>query len=89
MALTNASRKRTSWGTALIALVGLIHVLVVPEYFELATYLGLLFILNALGSFASALAIYRRQALTIGPSVSSQRERKARRICDERSEYSI
>ena len=60
MALTKASRKRTLWGTALIALVGLIHLLVVPEYFEFATYLGLLFILNALGALASAVGIYRR-----------------------------
>ena len=60
MTLTNASRKTTLWGTALIALVGLIHLLVVPEYFEFATYLGLLFILNALGSFASAVGIYRQ-----------------------------
>jgi hypothetical protein len=60
MTLTNASRKTTLWGTALIALVGLIHLLVVPEYFEFATYLGLLFILDALGSFASAAGIYRR-----------------------------
>jgi hypothetical protein len=59
MPLTNASRKTTLWGTALIALVGLIHLLAVPEYFEFATYLGLLFILNALGSFASAVGIYR------------------------------
>jgi hypothetical protein len=61
MALTNASRKTTLWGTALIALIGLIHLLVVPEYFEFATYLGLLFILNALGSFASAVGIYLRK----------------------------
>ena len=47
MTLTNASRRTTLWGTALIALVGLIHLLVVPEYFEFATYLGLLFIVNA------------------------------------------
>jgi len=60
MILTNESRKRTLWGTALIALVGLIHLLVVPEYFEFATYLGFLFILNALGSFASAVGIHRR-----------------------------
>ena len=60
MTLTNASRKTTLWGTAPIALVGLIHLLVVPEYFEFATYLGLLFILNALGSFASAVGIRRR-----------------------------
>ena len=60
MTLTNASRRTTLWGTALIALVGLIHLLVVPEYFEFATYLGLLFIVNALGSFASVVGIYRR-----------------------------
>jgi hypothetical protein len=46
--------------------VGPIRLPVEPEYFEFATYLGLLFILNALTSFTSALAIYRRQALTIG-----------------------
>jgi len=61
MAITKASRKTTLWGTALIALVGLIHLLVVPEYFGFATYLGLLFILNALGSFASAVGIYLRK----------------------------
>jgi hypothetical protein len=61
VALTNAPRKTTLWGTALIALIGLIHLLVVPEYFEFATYLGLLFILNALGSFASAAGIYLRK----------------------------
>jgi hypothetical protein len=59
MTLTKTSRKTTLWGSALIALVGLIHLLVGPEYFEFATYLGLLFILNALGSFASAVGIYR------------------------------
>ena len=60
MAITKASRKTTLWGTALIALVGLIHLLVVPEYFGFATYLGLLFILNALGALASAAGIYLR-----------------------------
>ena len=59
--MTNASRESTLWGTGLIAFVGLIHLLVVPEYFEFATYLGLLFILNALGSFASAAGIYLRK----------------------------
>ena len=59
MTITTPSKRLTLWGTSLIALVGLIHLLVVPEYFEFATYLGLLFILNALGSFASAVGIYR------------------------------
>src|SRR3954447_23707654 len=61
MAMTNASRKTTLWGTALITIVGLIHLLVLPEYFGFATYLGLLFILNALGTFASAVGIYLRK----------------------------
>jgi hypothetical protein len=61
MALTDVPRKTTLWGTALIALIGLIHLLVVPEYFGFAAYLGLLFILNALGSFAAAVGIYLRK----------------------------
>ena len=61
MALSDVSRKTTLWGTALIAFIGLIHLLVVPEYFGFATYLGLLFILNALGAFASAVGIYLRK----------------------------
>ncbi len=60
MLATNSRRRLTLWGTSLIALVGLIHLLVVPEYFEFATYLGLLFVVNALGAFASAIGIYRR-----------------------------
>lgn len=58
---TNAPRKLTLWGTSLIALVGLIHLLVVPEYFEYATYLGLLFVANALGAFISAVGICQRR----------------------------
>ena len=46
-------------GASLIALVALIHLLVVPEYFASAPYLGLLFIVNFLGSAASAVGIYR------------------------------
>ena len=59
MLVTNLPKRLTLWGTSLITLVGLIHLLVVPEYFEFATYLGLLFVVNALGAFASAIGIYR------------------------------
>ncbi len=59
MLATNSPKRLTLWGTSLITLVGLIHLLVVPEYFEFATYLGLLFVVNALGAFASAIGIYR------------------------------
>ena len=44
-------------GTALIAVDGLIHFSLVPEYFEYASYLGLLFLANTLGSVLSALGI--------------------------------
>lgn len=56
---TNLPRRVTLWGASLIALVALIHLLVIPEYFEFAAYLGLLFIVNFLGSAASAIGIYR------------------------------
>jgi hypothetical protein len=59
MTTPNPSRKFALWGTVLMALIALIHLLVVPEYFEFATYLGLLFIVNFLGSTASAIGIYR------------------------------
>lgn len=54
------SRGLTLWGAALVGFIGLIHLAVTPEYFEFATYLGLLFVANFLGSAASAFGIYRR-----------------------------
>ncbi|HKH11260.1 MAG TPA: hypothetical protein VKA73_08965 [Rubrobacter sp.] len=56
----DSSGRTTLWGAGLIGLIGLIHLLVVPEYFEFGAYLGLLFIANFLGSAASAVGIYRR-----------------------------
>lgn len=53
------SRRQALWGAGLMGLIGLVHLLVTPEYFEFATYLGLLFIINFLGSTASAFGIYR------------------------------
>ena len=48
-------------GVALISLVGLIHLLVTPEYYGFAAYLGLLMIANFVGSMVSAVGIYRGQ----------------------------
>lgn len=56
---SNPLRRSALWGAGLMVFIGLIHLLVTPEYFEFATYLGLLFIANFLGSAASALGIYR------------------------------
>ncbi|MBV9455494.1 MAG: hypothetical protein JOZ19_15480 [Rubrobacter sp.] len=46
-------------GIVLIALVGLIHLFLASEYFEYASYLGLLFVANVVGAIASAVGIYR------------------------------
>ncbi|MBA3473031.1 MAG: hypothetical protein H0T57_07345 [Rubrobacter sp.] len=46
-------------GVVLISLVGLIHLLVTPEYFEFAAYLGLLMLANFVGSIVSAVGIYQ------------------------------
>jgi hypothetical protein len=55
-----AVRGKLVWvGVSLIAVVGLVHLIAVPEYFEFATYLGLLFAANVLGAVVSAIGIYR------------------------------
>jgi hypothetical protein len=47
-------------GVALISLVGLIHLLVTPEYYGVAAYLGLLIFANFAGSMVvSAVGIYQ------------------------------
>ncbi len=46
-------------GIVLILAIGLIHLIGVPHHFEIATYLGWLFIANFLGSVMAALGIYR------------------------------
>jgi hypothetical protein len=46
-------------GVALIFLTGLIHLLVTPEYFGFAAYLGLLIFANFAGSMVSAVGIYQ------------------------------
>src|SRR4051812_39900877 len=52
--------KNLMWaGIVLIALVGLIHLVETPEYFEEATYLGILFVANILGAGVAAVGVYR------------------------------
>ena len=46
-------------GIVLIAVVGLIHLIEAPEYFETAAYVGLLFLANGIGAAISAYGIYR------------------------------
>lgn len=53
-------RGKLIWASiSLIAVVGLIHLIEAPEYFEEATYLGLLFLANFAGSLAAAIGVYR------------------------------
>ncbi len=47
-------------GVWTIALIGVIHLLVIPEYFAEAAYVGLLFLANALGAALSAYGIRQR-----------------------------
>jgi hypothetical protein len=56
--LQDLGKFRTA-GAALISLVGLIHLLVTPEYYGFAPYLGLLMIANLVGSVVSAVGIYQ------------------------------
>jgi hypothetical protein len=55
----NQSKLITTTGIALILLVGLIHLLESPEYFEAAIYLGLLFLANFAGTVVAAIGIFR------------------------------
>ena len=59
--LQGLGKLRTA-GVALILLVGLIHLLVTPEYYGFAAYLGLLIFANFVGSVVSAVGIYRGRA---------------------------
>jgi hypothetical protein len=53
---------RMKWaGIALIALTGLLHLMETPEYMEEERYIGLLFILSAVGSAVALWGIWRNQ----------------------------
>lgn len=50
----------TRWaGVALILLIGAIHLLETPEYFEITLYLGVLFAANVVVSVVVAIGVYR------------------------------
>lgn len=49
-------------GIALMAMVGLIHLVEAPEYYSEAAYLGILFLVNVLGAAVSMWGIYRQMA---------------------------
>lgn len=49
------------WGVALVIAIGLVHLVEVPEHLVDVPYLGVLFLLNFLGSLVAAIGIWRRQ----------------------------
>jgi hypothetical protein len=55
----NVPRSLIWTGLALIALTGLIHLIETPDYFATANYLGISFVLNALGAAVAAYGIYK------------------------------
>lgn len=54
----NVSKGLVWAGIALILITGLIHLISTPHHFEEATYVGVLFVLNAIGSAAAAIGIF-------------------------------
>lgn len=53
---------RVKWaGVTLIAATGLIHLIEAPEYFGLAMYLGVAFLLNTVGALVAAVGIHRNR----------------------------
>lgn len=49
-------------GIILIFIIGVIHLMEMPEYFAEAAYMGLLFALNGIGSFVAAYGIFKGRA---------------------------
>lgn len=57
---TFSVRGKAAWvGALLVFAIGLIHLIEAPEYFEAATYLGLLFVVNFVGATVAAYGIYK------------------------------
>lgn len=46
-------------GIGLMAGIGLLHLVVAPEHFEQAAYVGVLFVLNFVGAAVAAIGIYK------------------------------
>jgi uncharacterized membrane protein YfcA len=66
-------RKLVPAGIVLILLTGLIHAVQAPEYLDEKAYVGILFILNAVGAVVAAIGIWRgsRAAWALGIVVAA------------------
>jgi hypothetical protein len=69
----SASRPLVLAGLVLILLIGVLHAVEAPENLEEETYIGVLFILNAIGAAVSALGIWqgRRAGWLLGILVAA------------------
>ncbi len=55
-----SAAKSVAWvGIILVLVTGLIHAIETPEHWEKAVYVGVLFVLNAVGAVVAAVGIYR------------------------------
>ena len=73
MPFSSISRPLLIAAVALLALTGLIHAFEAPEYFEEQTYVGVLFVLNAIGALIGVVALLRgapRWAWLLGIAVA-------------------
>jgi len=68
----DSPRKVARAGVWLIALIGVIHLIVIPEYLSEAAYVGILFLANAVGAAVSAYGIRRGEGWgwTLGALIS-------------------
>jgi hypothetical protein len=59
MSFSSISRPLALAAAALLALTGLIHAIESPEYFDAQTYIGVLFVLNAIGAAVGVVGLLR------------------------------
>jgi hypothetical protein len=62
MSSTIRASQRSLAGLALMALTGLIHLIEAPEYFDEQRYVGVLFVVAAIGAAISMYGIFRERA---------------------------
>jgi hypothetical protein len=59
MPYTSISRPLLIAAAALLALTGLIHAIEAPDYFDAQAYVGVLFVLNAIGAAVAVIGLLR------------------------------
>jgi len=59
MPYTSISRPLLIAAAALLALTGLIHAIEAPDYFDARAYVGVLFVLNAIGAAVAVIGLLR------------------------------